>query len=261
VVGKIYGESHKQVEKRLAVFDAAKAEPNKYRKLLKDLNQTGHVHGIYRRLEIAKKAERIRAEPPPLPGNGPYRVIVADPPWQFDETDEVSLRKGFGAYPRMTLKEICAKAVAPIAMADSILWLWCTNFHLLKGEAMTVARAWGFEPKTMLTWGKDRMGTGRWLRGQTEDCIVAVRGKPIVTLTDQTTLLNAPVRGHSVKPVFGSLKFAESGCPNAQRPFENIGIPKGSRAGTRTRSANGTRTTRFISAPAPRRKQHILLCA
>ena len=30
---------------------------------------------------------------------------------------------------------------------------------------------------------------------------MAVRGKPIVTLTNQTTLLHAPVRAHSQKPV------------------------------------------------------------
>ena len=52
----------------------------------------------------------------------------------------------------------------------------------------------------MLTWAKDKMGMGDWLRGQTEHCIMAVRGKPVVTLTNQTTLLQAPMRGHSVKP-------------------------------------------------------------
>jgi hypothetical protein len=36
---------------------------------------------------------------------------------------------------------------------------------------------------TMLTWAKNRMGNGLWLRGQTEPCILAVRGKPLVTLT------------------------------------------------------------------------------
>jgi N6-adenosine-specific RNA methylase IME4 len=30
---------------------------------------------------------------------------------------------------------------------------------------------------------------------------MAVRGKPIVTLTNQSTALHAPARGHSVKPV------------------------------------------------------------
>jgi N6-adenosine-specific RNA methylase IME4 len=31
--------------------------------------------------------------------------------------------------------------------------------------------------------GENRMGNGLWLRGQTEHCILAVRGKPLVTLT------------------------------------------------------------------------------
>ena len=44
------------------------------------------------------------------------------------------------------------------------------------------------------------MGTGSWLRGQTEHCVMAVRGKPTVTLTNQTTLLRGPVRSHSEKP-------------------------------------------------------------
>jgi len=56
------------------------------------------------------------------------------------------------------------------------------------------------------------MGMGDWLRGQTEHCIMAVRGKPVVTLTNQTTLLHAPVRGHSVKPV-EFYDLVESLCP------------------------------------------------
>jgi hypothetical protein len=56
------------------------------------------------------------------------------------------------------------------------------------------------------------MGNGHWLRGQTEHCIYATRGKPVVTLTDQTTLLHAPVRGHSVKPV-EFYELVEKLCP------------------------------------------------
>lgn len=46
------------------------------------------------------------------------------------------------------------------------------------------------------------MGVGDWPRGQTEHCLMAVRGnsKRIITLTNQTTLLPAPVREHSRKP-------------------------------------------------------------
>src|SRR4051794_39948918 len=50
------------------------------------------------------------------------------------------------------------------------------------------------------TWGKDRFGYGHWLRERTEHCIMAVRGKPTITLTNQSTWLDAPMRRHSEKP-------------------------------------------------------------
>jgi N6-adenosine-specific RNA methylase IME4 len=52
----------------------------------------------------------------------------------------------------------------------------------------------------MITWGKQRCGTGSWLRGQTEHCLLFSRGKPVLTLTTQSTLLLAPGREHSRKP-------------------------------------------------------------
>ena len=56
------------------------------------------------------------------------------------------------------------------------------------------------------------MGRGDWLRGQTEHALMAVRGEPVVTLTNQTTVLHAPVRAHSQKPEeFYAL--VESLCP------------------------------------------------
>jgi N6-adenosine-specific RNA methylase IME4 len=63
-----------------------------------------------------------------------------------------------------------------------------------------VLAAWFIRHRTILTWSNDSMCTGDWLRGQTEHCLMAVRGKPVVTLSNQTTLLNAPMREHSRKP-------------------------------------------------------------
>ena len=99
---------------------------------------------------------------------------------------------------------------ASIAHADSILWLWSTNFHVR--HAYDVLDAWGFQPQTILTWIKHKMGTGEWLRGQTEHCIFATRGKPTVHLTNQTTALFAPGRAHSQKPV-EFYDFVEKLCP------------------------------------------------
>jgi hypothetical protein len=97
---KATGMARRTLEKAEAIVDAAEAEPEKFGKLLADMDRTGQVHGVFRRLNIAKQAERIRAEPPPLPGRGPYRVLVVDPPWLFDERDEDSSRTGFWPLPQ-----------------------------------------------------------------------------------------------------------------------------------------------------------------
>jgi N6-adenosine-specific RNA methylase IME4 len=212
IVGKLFNESDRQVEKRLAIVDAAEAEPEKFSKLLADMDRSGRVNGVFRRLKVAQQAEQIRAEPPPLPGNGPYRVIVVDPPWLYEKRSEDPSQRGAILYPTMSIAEICAVKVASLAHEDCILWLWVTNNHMR--EAFTVLDAWGFEQKTILTWAKERRGggLGDWLLGQTEHCLMAVCGKPIVELNNQTTLLTAPSQTPSQKPV----KFydlVESLCP------------------------------------------------
>jgi len=194
------GISGRTYERAKAVVDAAEAEPEKFGKLLEQMDRTGRVNGVFRRLKIAKQAVLIRAEPPPLPGNGPYRVIVVDSPWPTQvRGDDPSCRR-VPPFPPMSIEDICATPVADLAHDDCVLWHWTTNADLLSGDALAALKAWGFTPKTMLTWVKDRIGTGDWLRGQTEQCIMAVRGNPTVTLTNESTVLFAPARGHSAKP-------------------------------------------------------------
>ncbi len=48
------------------VVAAGEAEPEKFGKLVEDMDKTGRVNGPYRRLKNAQQAEAIRAEPPPL---------------------------------------------------------------------------------------------------------------------------------------------------------------------------------------------------
>jgi N6-adenosine-specific RNA methylase IME4 len=179
---------------------------------LADMNKSGHVAGPYKRVRVAKQAAEIRREPPPLPDQGPYRVIVADPPWPYELRAEDPSHRGTTPYPQMSVEQICAVDVQSIAHDDCILWLWCTNAHLVAGFATQAVETWGFRPVTLLTWAKARMGTGDWLRGQTEHCVMGVRGKPTVVLTNQTTLLHGPAREHSRKPD-EFYTFVETLCP------------------------------------------------
>jgi N6-adenosine-specific RNA methylase IME4 len=156
-----------------------------------------------------KIAAEIRTEAPKYP-EGPFRVIVVDPPWRYDVRQEDATHRARTPYPDMSQAELKALPIAKVAHTNAILWLWTTNSFMR--DALELIEAWGFSQKTILTWVKDRMGTGAWLRGQTEHCIMAIRGKPVVTLTNQTTALQAPLREHSRKPEqFYTL--VESLCP------------------------------------------------
>ena len=113
----------------------------------------------------------------------------------------------------MDIEEIKSMPIACIADENAILWLWTTNAHLR--VAFDVVDAWGFEYKSLLTWVKDRMGTGEWLRGQTEHCMLAVRGKPVFLNGNQPTVLEAPRREHSRKPK-EFYAFVQSTCPGSK---------------------------------------------
>jgi N6-adenosine-specific RNA methylase IME4 len=192
------GISGRTYEKAKTVVEAAEAEPERFGKLVEDMDRTGRVNGIFKRLKVARQAAIIRAEPPLLPGRGPYRVIVADPAWPYEIRRQDPSHRANTPYPQMSIAQICAVNVAAIAAPDSILWLWTTNYHMR--HAFAVLDAWGFEHRTILTWAKDKMGTGDWLRGQTEHVLMAGRGSPTIALTNETTLLHAAARGHSAKP-------------------------------------------------------------
>ncbi len=201
-VARYLGVGRTTIERAEAVVEAAENHPEEYGHLVEQMDRSGKVSGVYRRLQVLKQAEQIDREPPQMP-NGPFRVIVADPPWRYDSGGDLP-------YPTMAIEDIKALPIAEVADQDAVLWLWTTNAHLRL--AFEVAEAWGFEYKTMLTWVKDRMGTGEWLRGQTEHCLLGVRGRPAFLRGDRTTILQAPRREHSRKPE-EFYRLVEALCP------------------------------------------------
>ena len=158
------------------------------------LDRAAEEHMSHKRLRITiREALPIPVISVPV---GQFATIVVDPPWPYGSRAEDETHRARNPYPDLPLDDM-ARLEIPAA-DDCILWLWTTNAFM--HDAYHILEAWGFEPKTILTWGKDRMGLGDWLRGQTEHCILAVKGSPKVTLTNQTTLLCGPMREHSRKP-------------------------------------------------------------
>jgi ParB/RepB/Spo0J family partition protein len=189
-IARYLGVGKTTIDRAEAVVEAAEEEPEQYGYLVEQMDRSGKVAGAYRRLEVLKQARELDAAAPELP-TGPFQVIVADPPWQYETGNSLP-------YPTMPLEDIKAMPVREIADENAILWLWTTHAHLR--VAFDVVVAWGFEYKTLLTWVKDRMGTGEWLRGQTEHCLLAARGKPVFIHGNHTTVLEGGRREHSRKP-------------------------------------------------------------
>lgn len=144
-----------------------------------------------------------------------YATIVADPPWPYGTGDVLGSRQpkkngeldsGVSSsrrYGAMTIAALCE--LRPAAADDAHLYLWTTNAFM--DEAYDVARAWGFSPKTILTYGKVQpdgkpsMKTGYYFRGASEHCLFCVRGSlPLQTDVALPTLWLWPRLPHSVKP-------------------------------------------------------------
>jgi N6-adenosine-specific RNA methylase IME4 len=209
------------LRKAEAVVEAAEAEPERFGKLLEDMDRRGRADACFRRLNNIRQSDRIRAEPPPLP-TGPFYVGSIDVPWPYETDSENPERRAVLPYPTMTLDAIRALPMASLMASVSILWVWAINRYLR--EAFGLLDCWGFQYSgTMLTWGKNHFGLGDYLRGQTEHAILGVRGRPVMekghghsTFLDAPdelpTLLRAPMRAHSEKPdEFYAL--VESLCP------------------------------------------------
>ena len=124
-----------------------------------------------------------------------YRTILADPPWDIHQ------KGNYGAvhhYDLMSLDRIKAMPVADLAEDNAHCWLWVTNGTLRVG--FDVLEAWGFIPRSVMTWFKPRMGLGVYLRNATEHVLLGTRGRAPVLFHNQPNWLFAPVQGHSHKP-------------------------------------------------------------
>jgi len=152
-----------------------------------------------RKEKIAKQREelqKINLEKP----TGEYDVIVIDPPWEYEmsgfEDYHPQGNRGTTPYPTLTLEKL--KDIKLPLKKNAIVWVWVTN-SMFK-EAFKLIESWGLERKTILTWDKQIMGVGHFLRNITEHCILCFKGKPFFNNTKWTTLISEKRTTHSTKP-------------------------------------------------------------
>jgi N6-adenosine-specific RNA methylase IME4 len=134
-----------------------------------------------------------------------YDVIVADPPWDFENYSDAGTKKSADPhYDVMRLDEIKALPVGQLARGDCLLLLWTTGWAIATGQAQSVATAWDFSPVTEMIWrkitagGKPRIGTGYRARTMHEPILLCTLGKP--AHRPFPSLFDGVARQHSRKP-------------------------------------------------------------
>ncbi len=143
----------------------------------------------------------------------PYRVIYADPGWQYrSKKAGGSMTSGAAQhYTVTTVGEIAALPIRTLRHPDAAaLFLWTTV--PMQPEAWQVFNAWGFEYKTSIFWIKDgydeatgeispgRLGMGHWFRGQVEVCLVGIKGDVRAFRCQKKNYVFEKTTKHSKKP-------------------------------------------------------------
>ena len=148
--------------------------------------------------------------------NKKYKVIYADPPWQFKTYSD----KGHGKSPErhystMALENIKKLPVSSIADENCALFMWTTIPYLK--QSFQVMEAWGFDYKTVaFVWVKKNRkadsvfwGTVYWTRANCELCMLATRGHPKRESASVHQVIISRIEEHSKKPMETRTRIVE----------------------------------------------------
>lgn len=166
--------------------------------------------------------------------NEQYDLIYVDPPWRYNNT--ISNGAAENHYPTMSLPEMMQMPINSITKPDCVIFMWHVPTHPL--EALKLIEAWGFKFKSMkaFTWVKlnkrfqkvlkkkfcistedfdkleelevlellrsfAKMNGGNYTRANTEDVLVAVKGKGLERLDAAVKqIIFSPIGEPSEKP-------------------------------------------------------------
>ena len=160
--GDLFGVSGKSVATAEMLKEEAPDLAEKVMSGEMTLNRAAKTHQKTKRLEVDK-----------LPSDK-YRVIYADPPWDYGPDYQPQYGHVSWHYPSMKLEDICALNVKELADENAVLFIWCTSPMLKK--VFKVIEAWGFEYKTSFVWDKVGHNFGHYNSVRHEFLLVCTKG-------------------------------------------------------------------------------------
>jgi len=194
-LSKIAGVSHDTIYKVEIILEKAEAE--QIDKLRTGEASINAVYNEIRRLEMRESLKALQ-----LKTDEKYRIIYADPPWNYKQWLPFKYGDVKKVYRTMTLEEICEMPVSEITTDDAVLFLWGTSPKL--ELAFKVIKAWDFEYKTSFVWDKVKHNFGYYNSVRHEFLLIAGKGvstPDIKKLYDSVVSIEKSGK-HSEKPVY-----------------------------------------------------------
>jgi N6-adenosine-specific RNA methylase IME4 len=171
-------------------------------------SRTDVTRGLIRQfLQNARRLEKFgtlvqRSTPGPGDNWGRFSVILADPPWSYD--DEKPFTAASNSFSTLGPAEIIKIWKDDLEMEnhltpDAVLFLWATAPN--RPTAHKFIEATGFEYKTELIWLKPRTVFGAYSQCAHENLLIATRGSLTPVKKLKSTFEGKPwARLHSAKP-------------------------------------------------------------
>jgi N6-adenosine-specific RNA methylase IME4/ParB-like chromosome segregation protein Spo0J len=136
-----------------------------------------------------------------------YRVIYADPPWQYSSSGLDQYGPAERHYPTLSTVELCAlkiddRSITSFAQEEAVLFLWATS--PLLPDALRVMEAWGFAYKSSFVWDKVKHNYGHYNSVRHEFLLIGTRGSCLPDskkLHDSVITLERTGK-HSAKPSY-----------------------------------------------------------
>jgi len=134
--------------------------------------------------------------------SGIYRIIYADPPWDYRDKCEgggIQSKPIEDHYPTMGIEELCEMEL-PKTQQNAVLFLWVPSPKI--NEVFEVIEAWGFQYKTSFVWDKVKHNMGHYNSVRHEFLLICGKGK---STPDTKELFDSvqsieKTRRHSEKP-------------------------------------------------------------
>lgn len=155
---------------------------------------------------IKARSEKAEAQTPTglvrdlASGAGKFSCVYLDPPWRYADTSSRGAAEHH--YPTMSVEDIEALPVGALLPSEGgHVWMWTTWPMIRDRVPHRVLEAWGLEWSGEITWDKEIIGAGHYIRSQTEVLILATRNKLPLLHADQGGIVRVKrSRKHSEKP-------------------------------------------------------------